>query len=220
MGYYPLFVELKDRTCVVVGGGPVAERKVMGLADTGARIKVISPKITKNLGRLASSRKIEHIKRAFRSGDLDGAFIAIGATSSKKTNERIHEEAEKRNVLVNIVDRPGLSRFISPSVVDRGGLKLAITTSGKCPLLSKTIRKELEKSFPQEYALFVEILGEVRKRLLKEGIKNDKKDRIILDLINSPMLKWIKERSRSRINSALKRALGPGITLSRLGVKL
>jgi len=119
-------------------------------------------------------------------------------------------------VLLNVADQPGLCDFILPSVVDRGALKVAISTSGKSPYLAAAMREMLEQSLPETLAPFVDILGAVRIKLLKEGANSDKKAEIYEAFVESQMLEWLAEGKRAKINAFLKDKLGPEVTLSKL----
>jgi precorrin-2 dehydrogenase/sirohydrochlorin ferrochelatase len=224
MPFYPIFLDITNKPCLVVGGGKVAERKVLSLLKAGADVTIISPGLTTELKDLVKKKKIRHVPKRYRPGDLagyiKGAFLVISATNSEKINKKIHAEAEKTGKLVNVVDSPGLCNFIVPSVVERGNLKIAISTSGRFPMLAKTLRGNLEWSIPGEYETFVDILGAVRDKLLKEGVRYDKMIEIYQTLLSSLRLDWIKENSRHKINVLLKELLGKGYTLSKLGVKL
>jgi len=136
MRYYPVFLDLKERLCVVVGGGRVAERKIKTLLRTGARVKVISPRLTASLARLKKRKRIFYLSRTYRRGDLRGAFLAIGATDDRFINERIFGDAAAGRIPVNVVDDPAHSSFIVPSIVQKKDLLVAISTSGKSPALA------------------------------------------------------------------------------------
>lgn len=166
--YYPVFVELRGKKCVVVGGGGVAERKVRTLLDHGARVVVISPKLTKGLSSLKKRGLIEHRGRTFRRGDTKGSVLVFAATNSRKVNETVAEDVGRRLGLVNVVDTPELCSFIVPSIVKRGALSIAISTSGKSPALSKAIRKHLEAEFSEESGDLVSSLGRLREDLRKK----------------------------------------------------
>lgn len=146
ISYYPIAVNLKNRSAVVVGGGAVAGRKVLGLVETGSRVSVISPGTTKKLLRLVRRNRIIWKKRRFRISDLWGADIIIAATSDTKVNKRISQWAKRQRVLVNVVDRPGLSSFVSPAVLRKGKSIVAVYTDGKDPVLSRDL-----KNFLKEY---------------------------------------------------------------------
>lgn len=163
--YYPAFVNLKGKRCAVVGGGKVAERKVLSLLRSGARVKVISPAITRTLEKQKSKGGIEHIEREYRKGDLKGIFLAVAATSDVRVNARISHDAP---CLVNVADRPEQANFIVPSLVKRGPLTIAVSTSGASPAAAKTIRKELEVIYGKGFGLFLGFLKGLRTRAVKE----------------------------------------------------
>lgn len=220
MRYYPVFLDLMGKTCVVAGAGAVAARKVEGLLAAGAFVTVISPVAGVGVKALVEAGRVTLIKRRYRRGDLKGAFIAVSATGSAAVNKAVFEEASSLNILVNCVDAPRLCGFIVPAVVDRGDLVIAISTSGRCPALSARLRRDIEAVYGPEYGLFIEILGGVRRKILKSRIKRDKKERVIKELATSPIPSWIKDNDTAAINGFLRRLLGAGYTLAGLGVKL
>ena len=220
MRYYPVFLDIKNRPCLVVGGGLVAERKALGLLAAGALVTVVSPRTTKTLGELAKKGRLKHHRGRFKPGSLKGFFLAIAATDSSAVNMAVWTEAEALGLPVNVVDDPAHCSFIMPSVVDRGALTVAISTSGKSPLLARRLREELEKIIGTEYETLVEILGAVRKKLLKTGLSRDKKESIIKDLVASPLPGLIRAGNTRGINEALRDRLGKGYALSRLGIKI
>lgn len=172
LSYYPVFLNLKNKGCVVVGGGKVAERKVLSLLKSGAEVTVISPELTKRLKKESLSGRIKHIPRRYKKGDLKNAFLVIAATDSNEINEKVSEDAPH---LINVVDVPSLCNFIVPSMVKRGPLTIAISTSGVSPSMAKTIRKELEKLYGPEFARYLNSLKKIRIKAMAE-IK-DKKER-------------------------------------------
>ncbi len=170
MSYYPVFLDIKNKQCVVVGGGTVALRKVNMLLDHAAQVTVISPQLCSELDTMAEST-ISLIHREYQSGDLKGAFVVVAATNDPVINEQIAGEASDRGILINIVDVPALSNFIVPSYLRRGDLTIAVSTSGKSPALSRKIRTKLEDAFEQEYADLIAMVEEVRAELKSEDIK-------------------------------------------------
>jgi precorrin-2 dehydrogenase/sirohydrochlorin ferrochelatase len=169
--YYPVFLNLHGQKAVVIGGGEVAERKVIVLMKAGATVKIISPDITKNLQRLVKKRQLSHIKRPYRKGDLKDTFIVIAGTSSEQTNAQIAKDAKH---LVNVIDTPSEGNFIAPSLVSRGRLQIAVSTEGSSPAVSKNMRKELETLYGPEFTRYLRFLETMRKKAMKE-IKDDKK---------------------------------------------
>ena len=192
-GYYPIFVDLNDRPCVVVGGGEVAERKIKGLLKSNARVTVVAPKLSSGIAALGRAKKIVILKRKYKRGDLADALVAIGASDDAKVNLAVHREAVLRRISVNIVDEPGLCSFIVPSVIRRGDLVIAISTSGGAPALAKKIRLEIEALIGKEYGQLLKIIGPVRRNLLKKGVNRVKKERVIKELLDSSMLANLKK---------------------------
>jgi precorrin-2 dehydrogenase/sirohydrochlorin ferrochelatase len=164
---YPVFlVHLDEARCVVVGGGRVAARKVTAMLRADSQVTVISPDLCQPLQRLAAKGHIEVLERPYRCGDLKGAFLVVAATDDPKINERVWQEAVALGLLVNVVDDPDHCNFIAPSVVRRGALSIAISTSGRCPAFSRHVRKELEREFQPPYGDYVELLGSLRGRVV------------------------------------------------------
>ncbi|OGO32925.1 MAG: hypothetical protein A2Z29_01665 [Chloroflexi bacterium RBG_16_56_11] len=171
MSYYPVFLNIKGKKCVVFGGGEVALHKVTSLLDNGARVKIVSPVICSDLSRLAETGAVQEVKREYRDGDLRGVFLAIAATDNWKTNLEITVEARRRGCLVNTVDDADHSDFILPSCLRRGDITIAVSTSGKSPALARKLRHKLEKEIGNEYASLIGLVAAVREEMKKQGIK-------------------------------------------------
>ncbi len=165
MTYYPVFLDIRGRLCVVVGGGAVASQKIKALLDCGAKVAVISREIQAGIRRLAQKRRIRWIKALFHPKALDGAFLAIAATDDAQVNRRVWEAAQGRGVLVNVVDDPPHCHFIAPSLFRRGKLQMAISTGGASPAIAKTIRKKLADVFGPEYAAALDWMGSARAQV-------------------------------------------------------
>ncbi len=216
MGYYPLFLEITDTHCLVIGGGAVAERKALGLLNAGAVVTVISPLVTEKISELVDNKKVRLLRRRFKSGDLKGAGLVIAASSDRAVNEEVRREARALKIPVNVVDDPAGSSFIVPSTVRRGELLIAISTAGGSPALAKRTRLEIENIIGEEYAPFLEIMAALREKLLKNGLKGDKKDRIINELLDSEIPALIKAGDIEGLNRVLNDAAG--VSLSALGL--
>ena len=167
--YYPIFLNVKNKRCVVVGGGEVAERKIKALLEQGAQVMVVSQHLTAELEGLARQGSIQAMLQDYRPGDLKGAFIAIAATDSAQVNRQIAEECKRLGVLVNVVDDPEASDFIVPSRLCRGDVTIAISTGGRSPALARKIRTELESCIGLEYDALAQLLSQVRAELKKSG---------------------------------------------------
>ena len=178
---FPMFMKLGGRQCLVVGAGKVGEPKIAGLLETGTRIRVVALDASPAVREWARSGKIELELRAFTNDDLHGAFLVVVATASRTLNERIYHEAQRLGILCNVVDVPELCDFFYPSIVRRGDLQIAVSTSGKSPSLAQKIRQQLEKQFGPAYAAWVAELGETRKLILASDLDEERK----LDLLHS-----------------------------------
>ena len=169
-GYYPVYLDIRGKRCVVVGGGEVALRKVRMLLDHGASVEIVSPELCPDLGQLVDEGQLQVTGREYRPGDLEGAFVVIAATNDASTNEQAAAEATERGILINVVDVPGLSNFIVPSYLRRGAVTVAVSTGGKSPALARRIRRELEKKFGDEYADLSVLVDEVRSELKRQNV--------------------------------------------------
>lgn len=190
--YYPVYLDLSGRHCVVVGGGAVAERKVLTLLERGADVVVISPELTEGLSALAEQGKVHRIERHYQSGDLEGARLVFGATDDRPTNMAVFEEAEARGIPANVVDDPPLCSFIVPSIVSRGDLQIAISTGGASPALAKRIRVRLEEEFGSEYDTLMQLLGEFRVRVMGDVASPAARRRIFEAVADSDLLERIR----------------------------
>lgn len=164
---YPLFLDLSGRRCVVVGGGAVGARKVAALLEAGAEVRVVSPALGEELATLAEAGRIEAVREPYTPEHLDGASLVFACTNSGDVNAQVVQDAKARNILVNAADAAAQGDFITPAVVRRGELSLAVTASG-FPMLAARVARELETHFGPEYSAFVELLHGTR-RTVKEA---------------------------------------------------
>jgi precorrin-2 dehydrogenase/sirohydrochlorin ferrochelatase len=169
--YYPIFLNLRGKKCVVVGGGAVALRKVKTLLACGADITVISPNPHSELRKLFKDKAIRLFRRHYKRGDLKNSIISIATTDVKGINRLVAQEAKGKGILVNVVDDVEPSDFIIPSSFRRGNLSVAVSTSGKSPALAKKIRAELEKNIGMEYAYLLSLISKVRSEIKQKGLQ-------------------------------------------------
>jgi len=219
MKYYPVNLDIRNRKCLVVGGGAVGTRKVMTLLDCGAKVTVVSTDVAEKLQELSDSDIIKLEKRPFQISDLDEMFLVIGATDNQEINKEIHSEAERLGILCNIADRPEDCNFILPAIVNRGDLIIAISTSGKSPAFAKKMRKDLEKKFGTEYAEFLKLMGEIRNKLLSEDHEPEAHKHLFEQLIKRDLVEMIKDRDIAAVNSLLFEILGEGYIFDELMAK-
>ncbi len=189
--YYPAFINLFGKRCVVVGGGKVAERKVFSLLHSEAEIKVISPVLTDALEKQKNKGRIQHIERDYKRGDLNGAFLVIAATDNERVNTRISKDAQ---CLINVVDMPETANFIVPSVVKRGPMTIAVSTSGASPAMAKRIRKELELIYNKDFGRYLNFLKQLRKMIMKEIDDKKARERFLKGLASTELLNILREK--------------------------
>jgi siroheme synthase-like protein len=190
MGYYPIVIDLTDKKCLIVGGGQVALRKAQALREAGALVTVISPDVNEELEVLDG---ISVVRRAYSSGDVCGYALVFAATDDRSLNSAFSEEAARNGIPVNVVDDPELCTFIVPATVRRGDLMIAVTTSGKSPMLSKIIRKQLEILYGPEYESYVDLLGELREEVKSRYDSASDREAAFSRLINSNILDMLKD---------------------------
>jgi siroheme synthase-like protein len=159
---YMACLVLEGRPCLVVGGGAVGLEKVEGLLACGAKVTLVAPDAVPELASYADEGSISWERREYRSSDLDGKFLAIAATSITDLNTAVHDDAEGRAMLVNVVDVPSLCNFILPAIVRSGALAIAISTSGASPALAKRMKREIAAQFGEPYARLAILLNEER----------------------------------------------------------
>ena len=165
MDYLPIFYQIKQRACLVVGGGTVAARKVSLLRKAGAEVVVVSPHLCTELEQLKSAGKIRHHERGYEADDLDQCVLVIAATDQRDLNEQISAQAKSRKLPVNVVDNPALCSFIMPSIIDRSPVQIAVSTGGSSPVLARLIRTRLEGLIPSAYGKLGALVESFRERV-------------------------------------------------------
>jgi precorrin-2 dehydrogenase/sirohydrochlorin ferrochelatase len=212
MRYYPINLDIRNRNCLVIGGGGVGTRKALALLACGARVTVVSPEVTPRLSDLAESHVLVLVQRSYREEDLETMFLVIGATDDEELNRRVHGNAERRGILCNIADRPEICNFILPAVVRRGDLTISISTTGRSPALAKKLRKELELTYGEEYSVLLQLMGAIRRKLLKEAHAPEAHKPLFEQLVDSDLPAMIREDRRTDIDRLLHEVLGQGFT--------
>jgi precorrin-2 dehydrogenase/sirohydrochlorin ferrochelatase len=217
MKTYPVFANLTDKPCLVVGGGAVGERKVQDLRVAGARVTVVSPEITPGLAELAEAGEIRHLAADFRPEHLGGMALVLAATDDPAVNARVSAAAQARAIWVNVADAPELCTFIVPAQVRRGDLTVAISTGGASPALARKLREELQQLFGPEYAPYLALLKGIRERLLADHRGHPDNSRLFHRLVDSPLREVVARGDRARIVSLLKEILGAALSPQVLG---
>jgi len=216
MRYYPVYLDIQHKKCLVVGGGSVGTRKVNTLLECGARVTVVSPKISEALEALSDHHAIDIQKKRYQSTDLNGVFLVIGATSDERLNQQISNDAGQLNILCNIADRPAACNFILPAIVQRGDLVIAISSSGNSPAFAKKLRKDIEQQYGAEYAVFLQLMGAIRQRLLQAEHAPEAHKPIFNKIIYSKIIDHIREGDEEAIDTILSEILGAGYSFQAL----
>jgi len=219
MNYYPVFLRVAGRSCLVIGGGNVGEQKVDTLLNASARVTVISPHLTPHLEALATSGQINHQRRPYGRGDLTGFFLAYAATNDESLHAQIAADASAAGVLLNVVDQPQLCDFIVPAVMERGDLVIATSTGGASPAMAGRIRRELEERFGPEYALALTLLRRVRRALAARASGSERR-RIFKALVDSPLVEYLRHGQTSNVDALLATTVGDDVSLASLGIEL
>jgi len=209
MRYYPVYLNLTERPTVVIGGGTIAEGKVLGLLEADAQVNLIAPEVTATLQDLAANGKIHWEQRSYQTGDLHDATLAISATDDRQVNQQVWAEARQGGILVNVVDDPPYCDFIAPAIVRRGDITLAISTNGKMPALAAHLRRQIEKSFGEEYVALLDLTSPLREELsakhLDYGIRQQLWRRLFEE---TDILELLRRGETEKARSLAKEVLG------------
>jgi len=173
MDFLPIFVNLKNRHCTVIGGGEVAARKVALLLQAGARVTVIAPELGTTLERSRRKKEIFYKKESFGESEIQESVLIVAATNDRGTNEQVADLAKKLNVPVNVVDTPDLCTFVMPSIIDRSPVMVAISTGGASPVLGRLLRQKLETTIPASYGELARLAKTFRDKVKNKFGKPD-----------------------------------------------
>jgi len=220
VGYHPVFLDLRGRSCVVVGGGVVAQQKVESLLEAGARVTVVSSSLIEALEGLAATHEIVHHARAYRRGDLDDAVLAYVAVDDDALRTAVAADAAASRVLVNVVDVPQLCTFIAPAVVRRDPVVVAVSTGGASPALARRLRQEIEARVGEEYGVAATILARLRPVVQSAESDPQARARTFARLVDGSLLDALRKRDTAGVDAILRDAAGEGATLQALGVEL
>jgi len=205
---YPVFINMRDRSCIVVGGGKVALRKISDLLETGAKVTVVAETPDPIIEDLAQKGNIKLFKRLFKPEDIENAFLVFTATDDDSVNAEIAGIAKKYGALVNVVDNPQYCDFFSGAVVKRGPLRIAISTSGCSPGIAAEIRRELNELYSESFASFLQTVGEMRQYVLSlDDITRDKKNNALKWLSKKETLTLFIDSGKGKVWDGLKRII-------------
>jgi precorrin-2 dehydrogenase/sirohydrochlorin ferrochelatase len=220
MGFIPIFLQVKDQPCLVVGGGEVALRKVSMLLDASAAVTLISPRISGELAGLAQSGRISLIKRGYRTGDMHRYCLVYAATDDRELQRRLSEEARQLNILINVADAPEFCSFIVPSVIRRGRLQVAFSTEGASPATARVLRQRLEASLGDELESLLEVMHRARGWLKQHEPDAAMRARKLNALAAAGLDKALRQGDIQELERIVRECLGDEARDARLGVDL
>ena len=173
MSYFPFFIDLSDKSGLIIGGGMVAYRKVCALIEFGAKLKIVASRYCDELKEYTQDNEcVQLYLRKFQEDDLENIDFCIAATDDHELNRKISQMCEKRHILVNVVDVKELCGFIFPSYVKKNDVVVGVSSGGKSPLITQEIRKMIEESLPKDIGDCADFLGEVRQTV-KEYVEGE-----------------------------------------------
>ena len=213
MKFYPVCLDISNKKCVVVGGGDVAERKVVRLLECGARVVLVGKTMTPGLREMKDGGNMEHVPADYREEHIEDAFLVIGATDRDDVNQRIYRDSRDRGILVNIVDEPARCNFIVPAVFHREDLLVAVSTGGKSPALAGRLRADMEKEYGPEYGILLDIMGNLRERIIARGGTSAENKRIFESVLDSDILRHIREEKWDRVREIVRDLTGEDVKL-------
>jgi precorrin-2 dehydrogenase/sirohydrochlorin ferrochelatase len=214
--FYPILVDLQDKRALVVGGGKVAQRKIETLLECGALVQVVAKELTAPLEELRRAGRVQLLGKEFSEAFVDGAFVVFAATDDAALNRQVSRAAQRRGLLVNAVDQPADCNFIVPSVLSRGDLLIAVSTSGKSPAFARKVRVELEQHFGEEYGLFLNLMGNLRKEILGLGLSQEDNRSAFEDLVTSDLLTAVGEKDWDLASQIVEQVLGRPVSKNQM----
>jgi siroheme synthase-like protein len=207
MRYYPIYLDIKGRDVLVVGGGSIAEGKALQLVEAGARVTVVSPELTDALGAAVARGEFNHLNSSFTEGDLNGAFLVISATDDRKVNEKVARAAKERGLLCNVVDQTDLCNFITPALVTRGELQISVSTGGGSPTLTQRVKREVAALIGEEYGVLLELAAEMRVGAKQRVPDFERRKDALRSFVESDALDLIRAGRRDEARDLARRFL-------------
>lgn len=205
--YFPTMLNVTGQTCIVIGGGSVASRRIAMLLAAGAQVVAISPEFTDDLNELIMQGQIEGRRKGYEAEDIGQGYLILAATNDPDINLRVYEDAKSAQKLVNLADRPDLSSFLIPAIVRRGKLHMAVSTVGASPLVSVRIRDELAAKYGPEYEEYLDLLYDFRKEVRKQIKSPEQRRRLLHWIAGTDLLAWIRSGKQASLQNQLMTGL-------------
>lgn len=207
MDYFPVFLDLKKRRCLLVGGGEVATRKGRMLAKAGAVLRIVAPEISVELRELANTSGGELLQREYQTSDLQDCVLAIAATDIESLNEKISADAQALQLPVNVVDTPSLCTYITPAIIDRSPLVIAVSSGGEAPVLARLVRAKLETLIPTGYGKLAQIASQWRERIKARFSDGDSRRKFWEKILQGPAAELMMNGQEEAANSFIRNEL-------------
>ncbi len=214
--YYPMFVSLEKRVCLVVGGGPVGERKVRGLLQYGAAIRLVAEELTPWLQDQCDKGTVLLVGKTYTKGYLEDVDLVFAATNDFAMNRVIAEDAERRRLWCNMATEPETGSFIVPSMVQRGPLTIAISTGGASPAMAVRIKQQLEDEFGAEWIILLHLMTLLRAAIQSKGLESAQNQKIYRNIAELPLSEWVRNGEETRIIEAISGSCQPWVSLTEL----
>ena len=213
---YPVNLDIGGKRCLVVGGGPVAARKMKALVLCGGVVQIISPHCSKEIIRLAEAGEIEWLQRTYREGDAKDAFLIFAATDDPRVQKQIAEDAARYHVLLNSAGEPELSDFHVPAKIRRRDFVIAVSTGGGSPALALLLKDQLAIEYGEEYGILVELMANIRRQVITRDSVAKENKALFKSVLELPVLDCIKQGDWIELRNLLSRALPAGIDAGQL----
>jgi precorrin-2 dehydrogenase / sirohydrochlorin ferrochelatase len=214
--YYPMFVSLEGRTCLVIGGGAVGERKLKTLLEYGCTVRLIARSLTSWVQFECDQGRVRLVASDYEDAHLTGVNLVFAATNDETLNRRVAADARARNIWCNMASEPGLGSFILPSIVERGPLTIAISTAGLSPALAKIIREKLEKEFGPEWGFLLLFMGRLRGMIQARGLQSADNQRLYREIAHLPLTAWISGNHKNLAVEAIENICRPWLDADEL----
>ncbi|MHC1730030.1 MAG: bifunctional precorrin-2 dehydrogenase/sirohydrochlorin ferrochelatase [Syntrophobacteraceae bacterium] len=214
--FYPLFLAMEDRTCLVVGGGAVGERKVKTLLKHGANVRLIAHSLSAWLDLKCSEKAVFWAGRQYEKAHLKGVSLVFAATSDMELNRTVAADARDLDIWCNMATDPELGSFIVPSTVERGPLCIAVSTSGLSPAIAKLLRQKIEREIGREWEFFIRLLGELREYFKIRNIMDKESQKLFSELAAVPLPELLQEGAQEKALHKVSEICSPLIPESEL----
>ena len=207
MDFFPIFLHIKGKPCLIVGGGDVAARKALQLLRAGAEVRVVAPALGEKLTALAGQHKMAQRSGRFEPADLEGCALVIAATDDNAVNRAVHAAALQKNIPVNVVDDPALCSFIMPAIVDRSPVLIAVSSGGAAPVLTRLLRARLETLIPAAYGSLAVLAARFREKVKQRFAHSEQRRRFWEGILQGPVAERVFAGQEQAAEAALRAAL-------------